>query len=410
MKKALSILLVAVLVLSAVPAFAASKKSDTNYSLSTEGATVLQNSEDRAIQPAAGALELNPVIDGESPTTGMPWDTSSLYLPMLIQISNPEGTAKVNNKKVSAAGIGERAPWGGQYADIVFEGILYRSGQTRITFLLSDSFVDGEPTSVGPVRSARIGHVLLREEWQGGIVYAGGPRAEENDIAAMFAQLGTGKKGVTFNLLDGNYQDYKNRIKGVKAPDNYNVNAAGIRTLVPATTVATPHPFLFEDQSPYVSDDYAQAYQINLDWGHKKYISSFKYDANDNLYYRYMDNTDKKGNITVMAPYMTFATAEDRSEENSEQLSFSNVIIQRVSYEYTNNSKIMPVMQSVGKGNADIFIGGRYIPGYWVRESTDSPTVFLDDQGNEIVLTRGKTFIAHFPPESLLTYSTEVTE
>ena len=59
------------------------------------------------------------------------------------------------------------------------------------------------------------------------------------------------------------------------------------------------------------------------------------------------------------------------------------MIIQRVGYEYTNNSKIMPVMQSVGKGNADIFIGGRYIPGYWVRESIESPTVFLDDKGNE---------------------------
>ena len=102
---------------------------------------------------------------------------------------------------------------------------------------------------------------------------------------------------------------------------------------------------------------------------------------------------------------MTFAEAEDRSEENQEQMSFSNVIIQRVGYEYTNNSKIMPVMQSVGKGNADIFIGGRYIPGYWVRESIESPTIFLDDKGNEIQLTPGKTFIAHFPPESLLTYS-----
>ena len=31
-------------------------------------------------------------------------------------------------------------------------------------------------------------------------------------------------------------------------------------------------------------------------------------------------------------------------------------------------------------------------------------TIFLDDKGNEIQLTRGKTFIAHFPPESLLSY------
>ena len=397
MKKILSIMLAAALLLSTAPALAAKKEKNdagTKYTLDTTGAVVLQNIEDRNITPNAGEIDINPVIEGESPTTGMPYDTKALYMPMLVQISNPEGSEKVNGKKITSAGIGERAPWGGQYADIVYEGILYRSGQTRITFLFSDSLADGLPTSAGPVRSARIGHVLLREEWQGGIVYAGGPRAEENDIAAMFAELGAGEKGVTFNLLDGKYQDVKYRVKGVKAPDNYNVNVAGIRALVPSTTIATPHPYLFTDVSPY-TDGYEMAYNIGVDWGHKRYISSFQYDEANNLYLRYSNG----------APYMTFAEAEDRSEENEEQLAFSNVIIQRVGYEYTNNSKIMPVMQSVGKGNADIFIGGRYIPGYWVRESIESPTVFFDDKGNEIQLTRGKTFIAHFPPESLLTYS-----
>lgn len=395
MKKILSLLLIGLLALSSVPAMAA-KKNDagTNYTLDTKGHTVLQSVADRNIAPQPGTLEANPVIDGESPTTGLPYDTTSLYLPMLVQISNPEGTAKnMAGKKVTSAGIGQRAPWGGQYADIVYEGILYRSGQTRITFLFSDAFAEVSSLSVGPVRSARIGHVLLREEWQGGIVYAGGPKAEENNIAAMFAELGASDKGVTFNLLDSDYKEFKNRVKGVRAPDNYNVDAAGIRTLIPSTTVATPHPFLFTDLSPY-TDGYDTAYTINLDWGHKKYISSFEYDEANNLYLRFSGG----------APYMTYASADDRSEDNQEQMAFSNVIIQRVGYEYTNNSKIMPVMQSVGKGNADIFIGGRYIPGYWVRESIDSPTVFFDDKGNEIQLTRGKTFIAHFPPESLLTY------
>ncbi len=393
MKRILSMLLIAVLALTAVPALAAND-AGTNYTLSTEGVVVLQDIADRNITPAEGALDVNPVIEGQSPTTGMPVSGDSLYMPMLVQISNPEGSVKVDGKNVTAAGVGQRAPWGGQYADIVYEGILYRSGQTRITFLYNDSFAEGQPLSAGPVRSARIGHVLLREEWQGGIVYAGGPRREENDIAAMFAELGASEKGVTFNLLDGKYEEYKNRVSGVKAPDNYNVNLVGIRSLVPATTVAVEHPFLFAEASPYV-DGYEVAYTINLDWGHKRYISHFYYDEANNLYLRYSGD----------APYMTFAEAEDRSEENQEQMSFSNVIIQRVGYEYTNNSKIMPVMQSVGKGNADIFIGGRYIPGYWVRESIESPTIFLDDKGNEIQLTPGKTFIAHFPPESLLTYS-----
>ncbi len=400
MKKILSILLAAMLVLAAVPAMAEAnseyERNDkgANYTMKTDGQVVLQLQPDRNIVPSADALELNPIIEGESPTTGMPYDTDALYLPMLVQISNPEGSEKINGKKVSSAGIGERAPWGGQFADIVYEGILYRSGQTRITFLVNDAFADGNPTSIGPVRSARIGHVLLREEWGGGIVYSGGPRAEENDIAAMFAELGASDKGVTFNLLDGKYQEFKYRVKGVKAPDNYNVDLIGIRSLIPATTVAKPHPFLFTDVSPYV-EGYEMAYNIHMDWGHKRYISHFYYDEANNLYLRYSGD----------APYMTFASAEDRSEENEEQLAFSNVIIQRVPYEYTNNNKIMPVMLSVGKGNADIFIGGRYIPGYWVRESIDSPTIFLDDQGNEIVLTRGKTFIGHLPPESVLSYN-----
>ncbi len=390
MKRVVSIALACMLVLGALPALAAKEPKSNTYTMDKTG-TVLQDIPDRNITPKTD-LSRNPVIAGESPTTGLPI-SEGRYMPMLVQISNPEGSEKVDGKKVSAAGIGERAPWGGQYADIVYEGILYRTGQTRITFLFNDSFTEEQPLSVGPVRSARIGHVLLREEWQGGIVYAGGPKAEENNIAAMFAELGASEKGVTFNLLDNSYQEYKQRVSGVKAPDNVDVNLAGLRTLVPATTEAEPHPFLFSDASPY-TDGYELAYSINLDWGHKKYISHFKYDEANNLYLRYSD----------AAPYMTFASAEDRSAENEEQMSFSNVIIQRITYDYTNNSKIMPVMNSVGQGNADIFIGGRYIPGYWVRKSTTEPTIYFDDQGNELQLTRGKTFIAHFPPESLLTY------
>lgn len=417
MKKILCLVLTAVLLLTSASAMAAKKVKENNYTMETEGYVVLKNVEDRKIKPNEGEMDINPLIEGESPTTGMPYDTSVRYMPILVQISNSEASdtfdgsltytaaeklarhqeltkADSKSKKVSSAGIAARAPWGGQYADIVYEGILYRDGATRITFLFNDALSEGVEVTAGPVRSARIGHVLLREEWQGGIAYCGGPRAEENNIAEMFAELGASDKGVAFNVETNLRKgEFNERVKGVKAPDNLSVDVVGIQSLVPETTVATPHPFLFTDVSPY-TDGYEMAYSVNLDWGHKRWISHFVYDEANNLYLRYSGE----------APYMTFASANDRSEENMEQLSFSNVIIQRVPYEYTNNNRIMPVMQSVGQGNADIFIGGRYIPGYWIRESIESPTIFFDDQGNEIQLTRGKTFIGHFPPESLLTY------
>lgn len=391
MKRIASFLLVVVLLVTGLgSALAATKPKGNKYSLPLEG-KVLQNIADRGIKPQ-GDSGRHIMIPGESPTTGLPW--AGDYLPMIVQISNPVGSLKVNGKTVKSAGIGERAPWSGQYADIVFEGILYRTGETRISFLFSDSFAENQPGSVGPVRSARIGHVLLREEWESGFVYAGGPRREDNNIRALFAETGADEKGVLFDMLSGSWKDLKNRVQGVKAPDNYNANLLGLRQQIPATYIATPRPFLFSDESPY-TQGYEYASTINLDWGHTNYISHFYYDEAENLYLRYSGD----------APYMTYASVEDRSDENQEQMSFANVIIQRVHYDYVNNNKIMPDMQAIGQGNADIFIGGRYIPGYWVRKSITEPTVFYDDKGSEILLTRGKTFIAHFPPESLLTFT-----
>ncbi len=394
MKKLTSVLLVLALLVSCSAALATSAADKgAIYTMDTTGTTVLQNDPDRKIAYNKADLTDNPIIEGESTTTGLPLD-EGWYYPVIVQISNPPETVNYEGKKVYSAGLGVRAPWSGQYADIVYEGILYRDGVTRISFLFSDSLVDGMPTSAGPVRSARIGHALLREEWQGGIVFMGGPRVPGNNIVETFKELGATEKHAVFNLDTNKYNDYWERVVGLAGPENVTVDPVGIRETVPEEfRNATPHPFLFVDFSPY-TDGYEQVYSINLDWGHEDYISHFYYDENENLYLRFSGD----------APYMSSDCVEDRDPDNAEQLSFSNVIIQRVPYEYVNNNKNMPKMLAVGEGNADIFIGGRYIPGYWVRESVGSPTVFFDDQGNEIQLTRGKTFIAHFPPERLLTY------
>lgn len=393
MKKTLSVILALALLMSCATAMAASKstKYQPKYTMAEEG-TVLQDAADRKIKPQT-SLSDNPVIEGKSPVTGLPYDTSARYMPILVQISNPSDTVKINGKKVTAAGIGDRAPWSGQYADIVYEGILYRTGQTRITFLYSDSLADGEPTSAGPVRSARMAHVYLRQMWGGGIAFEGGPRQTGNNVFDELRELGAYDNGTAFYAGSSDAKEYSYRVPGVTRLEAVTVDPVKMQSLIPSTTVATPHPFLFSDVSPY-TDGYDLAYTINLDWGHKDFISHFYYDEAENLYLRYMG----------VAPYMTFAAAEDRSEENMEQLSFSNVIIQRVEYEYNKGDSTQPLMVSMGQGNADIFIGGRYIPGYWLREDKDSRTIYFDENGNEIQLTPGKTYIALMPNSALLTY------
>ena len=127
----------------------------------------------------------NKTPDGISPTTGrtlsklyVPEGYAGLaatgrYLPMLVQIGNDGG------------GVGNRAPWGVAYADILYETPLTRSHETRITAVFSDMI----PDSVGFVRSARIGHVWLSEEWGGGFLFYGQQEVEGSDVKAEIKRI-----------------------------------------------------------------------------------------------------------------------------------------------------------------------------------------------------------------------------
>lgn len=339
-------------------------------------------------------LTANPIILGESPTTGLPNAMKNGYRPLLIMISNPEKRIiNENGEKVSVAGIGDFAPWGGTFADIVYEGVLYRTGQTRLVFLLLDCFSDNTKVSVGPVRSARIEHVMLREEWNAGLVHVGGPRVEGNNIFETLSELQA--EQYSYNLLDNVYLDFKERISVVKAPNNYSIDAVGVHNLMEDIPLEDVHPFQFFDTNPYCNDDYLAANEIRLNWGRSSFNSSFVFDSEEKVYDRF--SGDK--------PYMTYLSAEDRSLEHMQQMRFSNVIIQRVRYQYANEDSHMPIMESIGEGDADIFTGGRYIPGCWVRKDVNEPTVFFDNLGREIFLQRGKTFIAHFPVAAELDFN-----
>jgi hypothetical protein len=399
MKKLLSLCCICALLCGSVSAGAAPK---AKYTLSPKGTTVLQNLPDRAIVPVAGPSR-HALIPGESPTTGLPWEGE--YLPMLVHIGNVEGKGKAKGKDVKLAGIGTASPWGIQYADIVYEEILMTGGSTRFAFLFSDSFAQGQPErGVGPVRSTRLGQLLLGEEWQCGLVHAGGYWGTQgwgdHPSAKLLEEAGGDGRWVPFDVLQGSarLRQYRNRVAGVKAPGNLNVDIMALRSLIPASFSSTPRPFLFGDDSPYLQG-YASAHTIHLDWGNKSNVSHFQYDEEAQAYLRYCGPGKKEAS---WAPFSSFAAVDDRSEEHKQLLLFSNVIVQRVSYRQDNSIQLSPL--TIGQGNADIFIGGRYIPGYWVRLSLEDATVFYDDQGRELQLLRGKTFIAHFPPEALCAY------
>ncbi len=352
--------------LLAMVCFAALSQS----ALATGVTTMIQDEENRKIDVKGlgsdGNFPVNPEIPGQSPTTGLPW--TGFYLPMIVQIDNFDG------------GIGNRAPWGAAEADIIYETPLHKNGETRLSFLFSDVI----PESVGPVRSARLTHVELREEWDAGFLHYGGQAYEGTDIDDAFRETGARKKGVLFDGTAGEskpWKQYYKRVKNLVSPHNVDANVKAIQGLIPADFKSPSRPYLFTDELPDLGDF---ASTISITQRMKAFSSSFTYDPNANVYLRFIGEE----------PYIDKTTGE--------QLSFSNLIIQRTDVTFYHDISDRPLTKNIGSGNADIFIGGRYIPGYWMRTGMNQRTVFFDQEGNELELQRGKTFI------SIVDYSTPV--
>ncbi len=104
----------------------------------------------------------------------------------------------------------------------------------------------------------------------------------------------------------------------------------------------------------------------------------FAYNEEDGLYYR----------SQYGAPQI--------DELNGEQLTVSNVV-----FKVSVGGVLEPVEKDYlefaveGSGRAFIFTNGKVIEGTWSRTSETEPNMYYDENGNEIVLNQGKTWVCN---------------
>jgi len=302
------------------------------------------------------------------------------YMPMMVQIDNTDGGIGYSDGKAN----GNRAPWGVQFADVIYEAPLYKSGETRLTFLFSDLL----PTRVGPVRSARLFHAWLREEWDCGFCFYGQQEYSATNVPAVFRETGATKKGVLFSGTVGSSKPWKQfytvyELKKLKSPHNKSANVAAMSSLIDPDFEAANHTWLFTDELPTEGDD---ATVIYVNWGSgstQVYNSILEWDEDEECYYRYM--LDKKGKDHV------YSSLSADGEFESVPVTFNNVIVQftKMTWERTD----APNPEVLGTGNADYFMGGKHMAGVWSRDDLSSRTVFFDENGEEIEMQRGRTLI-----------------
>ena len=434
MKKLLSIMITFILVFSMTAVLAeptvidglASRKIKINEAGLNPSADemIAQN-----ISPTTGRNLVELAAEVPEEFSGMA--ATGYYQPIMVQISNAGGGANVNSK-----GQPLTAPINLQYADVVYEACQANSktggSLTRLTAVFSDIV----PNYVGFVRSTRLTHCRLRQEWNSAFVTSGysaadvpgewkeliNPNMEDkkNDYDSYMNPYSTSvgsetKPGLIYvqNYSSKFYTKYMFHMTGISDGNDHVYQLANILSGVYPKYYTFDknskeykyyaphnHTWKFTDEVPAGGDD---AEVIYIQYGHEeKTDSRLEYDAASNTYYRYVWNGKqdvlyrvqqlyspeiKKKNVNGSMLPMVFY--QDRVF--GDPITFSNVIVQGITMNWRGSER--PDPELVGTGNADYFMGGKHYKGVWKRKDNDSRTVFYGEDGNEIELQRGKTLI-----------------
>ncbi len=316
--------------------------------------------DDTPISPSPSDTE--PITDAakpanQNPLTGLELRTEAIgKRPVAVMVENsPEA----------------RPQWGLSSPDVVVEGVV-EGGITRMMWLYADA---EDIPKVGPTRSARHDYVELAEGFDAIYVHFGG---------STYAYDALKKDGV--DDIDGMYAGgYFARDKSRKVASEHTayttgenlrkaISEKGLRTDIKE---ANASPFVFADTKQTLSGGTCNSVLAVFS---KDYKHTFKYNAEDGLYYNHMNSSEMK-------------------DANGATMAVSNVLIL-----YTG---VSPVPGSDKHKDWDLSSGtgvyvsnGTYQNIKWSKGTASTPTAPLkltDESGAPLKLNAGKMWIGFVP-------------
>jgi len=254
-------------------------------------------------------------------------------------------------------------------ADILYE-VLAEGGTTRLVAI----FKEFDAEKIGPVRSARSYFVDIVLDHDAIFVHHGGSPASYNDI-----------QNLNINNLDGItegqvfWRDQARLNQGRRDHSSFTnteriwhrVHQRGMRYAINSDH---PHAFAFYP-GPSEPRQSEPATEIEIPFV-PTYSSWFTFDEETGLYTM----------STTHGPHI--------DEDTGDALTFSNIIVQNTQIrqigDYANRRDVV----MVGQGGGYLFTNGRVAPITWVRDDRTSSTRWYNEQGLQLNLNRGRTYIA----------------
>jgi len=310
-----------------------------------------------------------------NPLTGLgtAYDISS-NRPVAVSVSNQKAALPTN----ATNGISQ--------ADIVYE-VLVEAGITRFIALFQDFSNVGV---VGSIRSARHYTVELAEAYDAMFIHAGGSPLGFEEIE---------KRNITnFDEVSGRraqiFRRDANRIPGKTVQNYHSVTTSGasFSKWFPTYGLRSLHSDGFRQALNFTDNPIptgAKANEVGIRFSATK-DSIFIYENTRNVYY--------------MAQFGSFFT----DANNNAPVTFTNLLILEVPVSDLvgrGEGAGRQDMSTVGQGPGVLVSGGKYIRINWYRADKSSQFIYTYENGSEIELGRGKTYIGLIPVNARVSIS-----
>ncbi len=273
--------------------------------------------------------------------------------------------------------ISESLPQSGiSQAEVIYEAKV-EGGITRLMALFQDS---EQVKKIGSIRSARHYYIDFAKEYEAIYVHFGQSkfakaRIEEDKLKTISGLSTYGGKI---------FYRSKDRV----APHNVYTSGELLEGGLSYAKVTRDYPDGYKNRFKYNEQDTApaggeDALRVDIPFDSKPY---FTYDEASSQYLRF-----QYGNKHI-----------DR--ENDQQLAFKNIIVQYVEEKKISNEDHQD-LKLVGKGKGYYITDGKAVKIKWKKAGENNPTVYYDEDDNEIKLNPGKTFFEMVPDDTQITIS-----
>lgn len=306
-----------------------------------------------------------------------------------LQIINEDSNSRViavqinnhNQARLNHAGLND--------AYIVYEAVV-EGGITRMLAL----FKDKETARIGSVRSARPYFLDYILENDAIYVHFGFSDKARDEIASL-----------RINNINGLYDNafWRDRSLGVGYEHTAYTNMENIRNMIASKGYRTTteqktllnysvdEVNIKEEQTQTLDDGTSGSVVLNnaskVNIPYSSYMTvRYEYDSATKMYKRFANNVAHTDGIT------------------KEQYAFKNIIVISVKNYTTTEGSGRQALENIGTGTGYYITNGNYKKIVWQKDSRSGQTIYKYENGEEITVNDGNTFIQIVPIEKTVTF------